>query len=79
MTVTPAQVAGVKRIVVCSPKPGRETLAAAWLCGVTEFYRMGGAQAVAAMAFGTEIDWAGGEDCGAGESVCDGGEGGGGA
>ncbi len=53
MTVTPAQVAGVKRIVVCSPKPGKETLAAAWLCGVTEFYRMGGAQAVAAMAFGT--------------------------
>ena len=53
MTVTPAQVAGVKRIVVCSPKPGRETLAAAWLCEVKEFYRMGGAQAVAAMAFGT--------------------------
>jgi histidinol dehydrogenase len=54
MTVTPAQVAGVGRIVVCSPKPARETLAAAWLAGVTEFYRMGGAQAVAAMAYGTE-------------------------
>ncbi len=54
MTVTPAQVAGVKRIAVCSPKPARETLAAAWLAGVTEFYRVGGAQAVAAMAFGTE-------------------------
>ncbi len=54
MTVTPAQVAGVERIVVCSPKPAKETLAAAWLAGVTEFYRMGGAQAVAAMAFGTE-------------------------
>ena len=54
MTVTPAQVAGVERIVVCSPKPGRETLAAGWLAGVTEFYRVGGAQAVAAMAFGTE-------------------------
>ncbi len=54
MTVTPAQVAGVKRIVVCSPKPAKETLAAGWLAGVTEFYRMGGAQAVAAMAFGTE-------------------------
>ena len=54
MTVTPAQVAGVARIVVCSPKPGRETMAAGWLAGVTEFYRMGGAQAVAAMAFGTE-------------------------
>ena len=54
MTVTPAQVAGVGRIVVCSPRPARETLAAAWLAGVTEFYRVGGAQAVAAMAFGTE-------------------------
>jgi len=54
MTVTPAQVAGVARIVVCSPKPARETLAAAWLAGVTEFYRVGGAQAIAALAFGTE-------------------------
>jgi histidinol dehydrogenase len=53
MTVTPAQVAGVERIVVCSPKPAKETMAAAWLAGVTEFYRMGGAQAIAAMAFGT--------------------------
>ena len=54
MTVTPAQVAGVERIVVCSPKPARETLAAGYLAGVTEFYRIGGAQAVAAMAYGTE-------------------------
>ncbi len=54
MTVTPAQVAGVERIVVCSPRPGKETLAAAWLAGVEEFYRVGGAQAVAAMAYGTE-------------------------
>jgi histidinol dehydrogenase len=57
MTVTPAQVAGVERIVVCSPKPARETLAAAWLAGRTgkdvEFYRVGGAQAIAAMAYGT--------------------------
>jgi histidinol dehydrogenase len=53
MTVTPAQVAGVARIVVCSPKPARETLAAAWLAGVTEFYRIGGAQAIAALAHGT--------------------------
>jgi histidinol dehydrogenase len=53
MTVTPAQVAGVTRIVVCSPKPARETLAAAWLAGVTEFYRIGGAQAIAALAYGT--------------------------
>ncbi|MGI4828627.1 MAG: histidinol dehydrogenase [Janthinobacterium lividum] len=54
MTVTPAQVAGVERIVVCSPKPARETMAAAYLAGITEFYRIGGAQAVAAMAYGTE-------------------------
>jgi len=54
MTVTPAQVAGVPRIVVCSPRPATETLAAAWLAGVTEFYRIGGAQAVAAMAIGTQ-------------------------
>jgi histidinol dehydrogenase len=53
MTVTPAQVAGVERIVVCSPKPVRETMAAAYLAGVTEFYRVGGAQAVGAMAYGT--------------------------
>jgi histidinol dehydrogenase len=54
MTVTPAQVAGVERIVVCSPKPAKETLAAAYLADVPEFYRIGGAQAVAAMAYGTE-------------------------
>lgn len=53
MTATPAQVAGVERIVVCSPKPARETLAAAYLAGVTEFYRVGGAQAIAVLAFGT--------------------------
>jgi histidinol dehydrogenase len=53
MTVTPAQVAGVERIVVCSPKPAKETMAAAWLARVTEFYRVGGAQAIAAMAYGT--------------------------
>jgi len=54
MTATPAQVAGVERIVVCSPKPVKETLAAAYLAGVTEFYRVGGAQAIAALAYGTE-------------------------
>ncbi len=54
MTTTPAHVAGVERIVVCSPKPARETMAAAHLAGVTEFYRVGGAQAVAAMACGTK-------------------------
>ena len=54
MTVIPAQVAGVERIVVVSPKPAQETLAAAAMLGVTEFYRMGGAQAIAALAYGTE-------------------------
>jgi histidinol dehydrogenase len=54
MTVIPAQVAGVERIVVVSPKPAKETLAAAALLGVSAFYRIGGAQAVTALAFGTE-------------------------
>jgi histidinol dehydrogenase len=54
MTAIPAQVAGVERIVVVSPKPAKETLAAAALLGVSAFYRIGGAQAVAALAFGTE-------------------------
>jgi histidinol dehydrogenase len=54
MTVIPAQVAGVKRIAVCSPRPSPATLAAAALLGVSEFYRIGGAHAVAALAFGTE-------------------------
>jgi len=53
MTVIPAQVAGVQRIVVVSPKPAPETLAAAHLLGVTEFYRLGGAHAIAALAYGT--------------------------
>jgi histidinol dehydrogenase len=53
MTVIPAQVAGVKRIVVVSPRPAPETLAAAALLGVTEMYAMGGAQAIAALAYGT--------------------------
>ena len=54
MTVIPAQVAGVKRIVVVSPKPVKETLAAASMLGISEFYRIGGAQAIAALAYGTE-------------------------
>ena len=54
MTVIPAQVAGVQRIVAVSAKPAKETLAAAALLGISEFYRIGGAQAIAALAFGTE-------------------------
>jgi len=58
MTAIPAQVAGVKEIFICTP-PGADcrvnsaVMAAAGLLGVTEMYRVGGAQAVAAMAFGT--------------------------
>jgi len=54
MTVIPAQVAGVKNIRVVSPRPSREVLAAAGMLGVKEFYRVGGAQAIAALAYGTE-------------------------
>jgi histidinol dehydrogenase len=54
MTVIPAQVAGVERIVVVSPRPARETLAAAAMLGITEFYRVGGAHAIGALAYGTE-------------------------
>jgi histidinol dehydrogenase len=53
MTVIPAQVAGVRRIAVTSPRPAPETLATAHLLGVTEFYRIGGAHAIAALAYGT--------------------------
>ena len=53
MTVIPAQVAGVERIAVVSPHPAKETLAAAFLLGITEFYRVGGAHAIAALAYGT--------------------------
>lgn len=54
MTVVPAQVAGVKEIAVVSPRPAKETLAAAAIVGVKTFYQIGGAQAIAALAYGTE-------------------------
>ena len=54
MTVIPAQVAGVKEIRVMSPKPSSEVLAAAAMLDVREFYRVGGAQGIAALAYGTE-------------------------
>jgi histidinol dehydrogenase len=54
MTVIPAQVAGVNNIRVVSPRPSAEVLAAAAMLGVEEFYRAGGAQAIAALAYGTE-------------------------
>jgi histidinol dehydrogenase len=54
MTAIPAQVAGVKRIVVACPKPSLALLAAAEILGVTEIARMGGAQAIGALAYGTQ-------------------------
>jgi len=53
MTVIPAQVAGVKRICVVSPRAHAQVLAAAGMLGVSEVYRIGGAQAIAALAYGT--------------------------
>lgn len=55
MTTVAARVAGVKEIVVCTPPPiNKLTLAALYIAGVTEVYSIGGAQAIAAMALGTE-------------------------
>lgn len=55
MSVIPAQVAGVEEIVVCTPpRPHATILAAAHLCGLETVYQIGGAQAIAAMAYGTE-------------------------
>jgi histidinol dehydrogenase len=57
MTAVPAKVAGVEEIVLCVPTPGGELndvlLAAAHLCGVDHVFTVGGAQAIAAMAYGT--------------------------
>jgi len=58
MNVIPAQVAGVAQIIVCTPTPDNEPnellLAACHLCGVSEVYKVGGASAIAAMAYGTQ-------------------------
>lgn len=54
MNAVPAIVAGVKEIIICSPNPNRYTLAAAYICGIEKVYRIGGAQAIGAMAYGTE-------------------------
>jgi len=54
MTVIPAQVAGVKTIRIVSPRLPNEVLAAGGMLGVIEFYRTGGAQAIAALAYGTD-------------------------
>ena len=54
MTVIPAQVAGVPRIAVACPRPSDEILGICTLLNVSEVYRVGGAQAIAAFAYGTE-------------------------
>lgn len=54
MDVIPAKVAGVEEVVVCSPNPTDAVLAAAKLAGADRLFAIGGAQAIAAMAFGTE-------------------------
>jgi histidinol dehydrogenase len=58
MNAVPAHVAGVERIVMVTPTPdgtiNGQVLAAASIAGITDIYRIGGAQAVAALAFGTE-------------------------
>lgn len=58
MNVIPAQVAGVEEIIVCTPTPDNEPnhllLAACHLCGVTNVFKVGGASAIAAMAYGTQ-------------------------
>jgi histidinol dehydrogenase len=55
MSVIPAQVAGVRQIIVCTPpQPHPAILAAAYLCELDTVYAVGGAQAIAALAFGTQ-------------------------
>jgi len=52
MTVVPAKVAGVEEVWCAGPNPSRETLAASWLAGAEGFLQVGGAHAIAALAFG---------------------------
>ncbi|QTL38711.1 histidinol dehydrogenase [Xenorhabdus budapestensis] len=55
MLGTPASIAGCRKVILCSPPPiADEILYAAQLCGIREIFQIGGAQAIAAMAFGTE-------------------------
>ena len=54
MNVVPAVVAGVEEVIMVSPKPNPYTLASAFIAGVSRVYQIGGAQAVAGLAFGTE-------------------------
>ena len=54
MNIIPAKVAGVREIIMCTPNTNPHVLTAAKLAGVDKIFRIGGAQAIAAMAFGTE-------------------------
>ncbi len=54
MNAVPAIVAGVEEVIMVSPKPNKYTLASAFIAGVSKVFRIGGAQAVAALAYGTE-------------------------
>ena len=54
MSCVPAKVAGVKEVIVCSPKIKPTTVTAAKLAGADRIFRIGGVQAIAAMAYGTE-------------------------
>lgn len=55
MLAIPARIAGCKKIILCSPPPiSDEILYSAYICGVTNIFQVGGAQAIAALAFGTE-------------------------
>jgi histidinol dehydrogenase len=54
MTLVPAKIAGVKRVIVVCPRPNKELLASARLLGISEVARVGGAQGVAALAYGTK-------------------------
>lgn len=54
MNAVPAVVAGVEEVIMVSPKPNKYTLAAAFIAGVSKVYQIGGAQAIAGLAFGTQ-------------------------
>lgn len=54
MTIVPARVAGVKEIIACSPKIKPETIVACSLAGANKIYKIGGVQAIAGMAYGTQ-------------------------
>ena len=66
MDVIPARIAGVDEVIVCTPRPGDVTLGAAALAGVDRLFAIGGAQAIAAMAYGTQSIPAVDKVCGAG-------------